>query len=73
MDNEEYSRILLLCSIHKDDIVQSWGHNNYPGLTNNKTDVKQIETQETILVSEPNKEKEQQITDTAMLDMLSVV
>lgn len=73
MEKEEYSRILLLCGIHKDDIVQSWGNNNYPGLTNQNNEVKQIETTQTILVSESNKEQIQQITDSNMLDMLSVV
>ena len=70
IEQEEYSRILLLCGVHKDDIVQSWGKNNYPGLTNSNTEVKQIENQTTILVSE---QSQQTITDEKVLDMISVV
>jgi hypothetical protein len=73
IEQEEYSRILLLCGIHKEDIVQSWGNNNYPGLISNKSDIKQIETKETILVCESKNQEEQQVTDTTMLDMLTVV
>lgn len=71
MDKEEYNRILLLCAIHKDDIVQSWSKNNYPGLTDNSTEVKQIENNQTILVKE--KEQENVITDEKILNIMSVV
>lgn len=70
MEKEEYSRILLLCGVHKDDIVQSWSKNNYPGLTNSNTDVRQIDTQQTMLISE---QPHTEITDEKVLDMISVV
>lgn len=70
MEKEEYSRILLLCGIHKDDIVQAWSKNNYPGLTNSNTNVKQIDTQQTLLISE---QPQNTITDEKVLDMISVV
>ena len=71
MEKEEYSRILLLCGIHKDDIVQSWSKNNYPGLTNSNTNIKQIDTQQTLLISE--QPSQTPITDEKVLDMISVV
>ena len=70
MEKEEYSRILLLCGIHKDDIVQTWSKNNYPGLTNSNTNIKQIDTQQTLLISE---QPQTTITDEKVLDMISVV
>lgn len=76
MDREEYDRILLLCSIHKDDVVQSWSRNSYPGITNNSDDVKEIELKsEDILTTNNLTEKIQSpnITDNRILDMLSVV
>lgn len=79
VEKEEYNRILLLCGIHKDDIVQSWSKNNYPGLTNGNTEVKKIENNQTILVKEnENSESIQedpldQITDPNILNMISVV
>jgi len=69
MDKEEYDRILLLCAIHKDDVVQSWTKNNYPGVTDQSTEVKQIENNQTILIKE---NKEPEITDEKILNIMSV-
>jgi len=70
MEKEEYSRILLLCGVHKEDIVQSWNKNNYPGLTDQTTEVKEIEHKDNILVVEDKKEE---ITDPNILNMIDVV
>lgn len=69
MDSEEYNRILLLCAVHKDDIVQTWSKNNYPGITNNSTEIKQIENNQTVLVKD---KKEDEITDEKILNIMSV-
>lgn len=75
IDKEEYNRILLLCSVHKDDIVQSWSKNNYPGLTNQSTEVQQIENKQSVLVKEPEQiaNKQEEITDEKILNIMSVV
>lgn len=69
IDKEEYNRILLLCGVHKDDVVQSWGKNSYPGVTDNSVKVKQIECQHEQIVCD----KQEEITDSDVLEMISVV
>ena len=77
VEKEEYNRILLLCGIHKDDIVQSWSKNNYPGLTNTSTEVKKIETTQTLLVKDDTKQVQfdpkDTTVDSTIMDMMSVV
>ena len=74
IEKEEYERILLLCSVHKDDIVQKWSKNNYPGLTGTTTEVKQIENDQQILIKEIQEDNDkQEITDQNVLEMISVV
>jgi hypothetical protein len=70
IEKEEYSRILLLCSVHKDDIVQMWSQNNYPGLTNSKTEVKEIETNQQMLISDISISEE---VNAKISDMMTMV
>ena len=75
IDKEEYNRILLLCSVHKDDIVQSWSRNNYPGVSDQSSEVKKIENNQEVLVKEPEQisNNQEQITDEKILNIMSVV
>lgn len=36
IESEEYTRILSLCTVHKDDIKTLWSKNNYPGIEETK-------------------------------------
>lgn len=72
LDKEEYDRILLLCAVHKEDIVQAWSKNNYPGLTNQNTEVKEIEHECVNLVVDKSQENNQITDDPKILDMMSL-
>ena len=72
IEQEEYNRILLLCGVHRDDIVQSWSKNNYPGLTNQNTEVKEIENTSELLVTNESSDNTEKIEDEKILNMISV-
>lgn len=71
MDKEEYDRILLLCAVHTEDIVQKWSKDNYPGLLNKKPEVKEIETECVNLIAD-NSKKDDSINDEKILNMLTI-
>jgi len=48
VDEEEYDRIAKLCNVHADDLKQSWGRGNYPGIND-------IPEDHNLLQSEPKR------------------
>lgn len=70
IEKEEYERILLLCAVHKEDIVQSWGRNNYPGLTDSKSEVKELENETVALIAQKPDISNITIEDEKILNMI---
>lgn len=71
IEKDEYDRILLLCAVHKDDIVQSWTKDGYPGITNQSTNTALVENKCDVLVQE--NDQKQIPDDPQIADMIGVV